>query len=459
MRNGRWLLAVGAVFVAGLALGRWQGARPAPEGGAALAAQLAALPPTAAGRVANPSGAQAPALSALDDPSLAELCTTVTLTTEQQQMIGVRTGLVQRLQGQRTLRLFGRVAADESRLHVLNAGSEGFIREVAPAVTTGSAVRKGQWLATFSSPEARSPIQAYLITLESLERAQRGGGDAPPQMAAANASLNLARDRLVSLGLSQAQIDEIGRSRIDLPTHLRITAPVDGIVLERHVSIGQKFSKGTEWYRIADLSRVWVVAEAFESDAHLLKPGMRAQVTLPGTDQTVTATVTELLPQFDAATRTLKVRLEAPNPRLALRPDTPVEVMLSATTGEALAVPTDALVDSGLRKMVFVERAPGTFEPRRVRTGRRFNGQVEVLEGLMAGERVVVAGTFLVDSESRIKAGAGNLHAAHGHSMAEGPPAAAGGAAARAAPPHDHAAPPRSTHDHAAPAPAARDPR
>lgn len=459
MRTSRWLVALAAVFGAGLWLGRVQGPGPGDAGVAAAA--------PSSRPVVSPSAANA--LPGFDDPSLAELCATVTLTAEQQQMIGVRTDTVQRTAGARTLRLFGRVAPDESRVHVLNAGAEGFIREVAP-VATGAAVRKGQWLATFSSPEARSPIQSYLITLDTLERTQRGNGDAPPpaQLTAARSSMQLAYDRLLSIGISPAQIEEIERSRLDLPSHLRIAAPADGIVLARHVSPGQKFSRGSEWYRIADLSRVWVVADVFEGDAHALTPGSPARVTVPGTDQTLPATVSQLLPQFEAGSRTMKVRLEVANPRLVLRPDMPVDLTVQVQVADTLAVPTDALVDAGLRKMVFVERAPGTFEPRRVRTGRRLDGRVEIIEGLMPGERVVIAGTFLIDSESRLRAGAEGQGAHAGHGMAAPSardPSATGASGRTVASPsthahtHDTAAPSHTAHERASTAPTSRDPR
>lgn len=326
---------------------------------------------------------------------------TVSVSLEQQQLIGVRVSAVEEASSTHTLRLFGRVAADETRIYKLNAGVEGFVREVAP-VTTGSQVKKDQWLATFSAPESRSPIQSFLVTLDVLDRGKRGGAEAPAQLNAANASTQLAIDRLLNLGMSGIQIEEIRRTR-EATLNIRILAPAAGFVLSRNLSPGQKFEKGAEWFRIADLKRVWIVADVFENDAQYLQPGARAQVSLPNQETGLGAKVSEVLPQFDAATRTLKVRLEADNPGYLLRPEMLVDVALPVNLPAAIAVPVDAVLDSGLKKTVFVEQSAGRFEPREVQTGWRFGERVEIVQGLTPGERIATSGTFFLDSESRMK--------------------------------------------------------
>jgi RND family efflux transporter MFP subunit len=169
------------------------------------------------------------------------------------------------------------------------------------------------------------------------------------------------------------------------------------------VSPGQRFEKGTEWYRIADLSRVWILADVFEREAKYFKPGQNAKVTLPYQDRTYQATVSEVLPIFDPTTRTLKVRLETDNPGFTMRPDMFVDVELPVTYPSAITVPSDAILDSGLRKTVFVDWGKGFFEPREVETGWRVGSRVEVTKGLEPGERVVISGNFLIDSESRLE--------------------------------------------------------
>jgi RND family efflux transporter MFP subunit len=283
----------------------------------------------------------------------------------------------------------------------IDVGIDGFIRELS-SVTTGSHVRKSDWLATLSAPEARSPIQSYLVTLDVLDRTRKGG-DNQTAIDLASASVQQTIDRLLTLGMSSVQIDEIRQTR-QVPHTIRIAAPADGFVLARHVSVGQKFERGDELYRIADLRRVWILADVFGPEAEDVRPGMVARVSLPGRRRSFDARVSrDVLPQFDAASQSVKVRLEAGNPDYLLRPDMFVDVDLVITLPPTISVPADALLDTGLKKTVFVERSAGVFEPREVETGWRFGGRVQIINGLVPGDRVVVSGTFLLDSESRLR--------------------------------------------------------
>jgi membrane fusion protein, copper/silver efflux system len=159
-----------------------------------------------------------------------------------------------------------------------------------------------------------------------------------------------------------------------------------------------------EFYRIADLTHVWVVAEVFAQEAQYLHPGEAAQITLRETGRRLTARLSESLPQSEAGGSTVKYRLEADNPNFVLRPDMVVDVELPVRMPSAVTVPLDAVVDSGARARVYVEQGEGVFEPRQVETGWRSGERVEILGGLQPGERVVAAATFLVDSESRLRA-------------------------------------------------------
>lgn len=325
----------------------------------------------------------------------------VPLDASKQQLIGIQVSPVEKVSGSHSLRLFGRVVPDEGRVYRVNAGADGSIRDVS-ALTTGSHVEKDQWLASCFMPDSRVPLQAYLTALDVVDRAAQVGTDNPLQLRSSNSALEFNIERLRNVGMSAQQIEEIKKTR-EVPIAIRILAPASGFVLSRNVSPGLKFDKGTEWYRIADLSRVWILADVFENDAQYLRPGVRAQITLPEQGKTLTARVAEVLPQFDAATRTLKVRLEADNPENVLRPEMFVDVELSVTFPPTIAVPMESVLDSGLRKTVFVERSEGVFEPRQVETGWRFGDRVEIVKGLAPGERIVVSGTFFLDSESRMK--------------------------------------------------------
>jgi Cu(I)/Ag(I) efflux system membrane fusion protein len=325
----------------------------------------------------------------------------VNIGTEKQQRIGVQVSAVEKTSGTHWLRLFARVAPDETRIYKMLAGMDGVMRLIS-GVTTGSLVAKDQWLATFSAPELRAPIQGYLITLNVIDSQKEGGAQAASQTLAADEGSRQAMDRLLNMGLSSVQAAEIKRTR-EVPTDLVVTAPAAGFVLARNVSIGQRFDKGMEWFRIADLSRVWILADVFEQDAKYIRPGQIASVTLAAGGAAMSARVSDILPQFDPASRTFKVRLEMDNPGFALRPNMFVDVALALPLPPSVAVPVEAVLDSGLKKTVYVDRGEGVFEPRQVETGWRFDDRVQILKGLEAGERIVTSANFLLDSESRMK--------------------------------------------------------
>jgi YHS domain-containing protein len=205
-----------------------------------------------------------------------------------------------------------------------------------------------------------------------------------------------------------------------VPDSIFAVAPADGIIIARNISSGLRFEHGAEFYRSADISRVWIMADVFENEARYYRPGMIAKVTAPQLGKTLRARVSEVLPQFDPVTRTLKVRLEAENPGFILRPDMFVDVELPVSVPAGVSVPVDALLDSGRAKRVFIDHGDGFFEPREVETGARFDDRVVIVKGLKEGERVVVTGTFLVDSESRLKTVAAGMQ----ESKPTAPPAA-----------------------------------
>src|SRR5262245_39747055 len=323
----------------------------------------------------------------------------VRVSPDMQRLAGVRVEAVEKAASTQTLRLYGRVEADETRVFQLNAGIDGYIREIS-AVTTGSRVGDGEWLATLAAPDARAPIQGYLVALEALERSIQRPADVAGQP---DAGVEQATDRLRTLGMSRAQIDEIRRTRM-VPSAIRITAPAAGFVVARNLTAGEKITSGEELFRLADLGRVWILADFVSRDADYARPGMVADVTVPGRRSAIRATISGALPpQFDAQNQSARIRLDADNPDSLLRPGMLVDVHLPIALPPAIAVPTDALLDGGLTKRVYVERADGAFEPRDVETGWRFGDRVEIVKGLAEGDRVVVSGTFLLDSESRMR--------------------------------------------------------
>ncbi len=168
-------------------------------------------------------------------------------------------------------------------------------------------------------------------------------------------------------------------------------------------------TKGWEFYRIADLSRVWILADVYGNEVNYFKPGTEAKVTLPDQGKVYRARVSKVLPVFEPTTRTLKVRLETDNPGFTLRPDMFVDVELPVKVPPAISVPSEAVLDTGMKKTVFVDRGNGYFEPREVETGWRLGNRIEITKGLSPGERIVTSGTFLIDSESRMELAAAGI--------------------------------------------------
>jgi membrane fusion protein, copper/silver efflux system len=329
---------------------------------------------------------------------------TVRIDPARQQLFGVRVAPVEKTSGSYQLHLLGRVAPDEGSIYKLNAGIEGYIQDVS-AATTGSFVRKDQVLATFSAPNASMTLQTYVLNLGAEDRFKKSAAEGSVEgqsLASVNANLQLRTQQLQNLGMSTIQMEELRRSR-QIPDTIKIVSPVDGFVVSRNVSPGQKFERDTEWYRIVDLRRVWVLADVFESEAQSLRPGAQVRVSFPDQNKVFRGRVSNVLPQFDPAARTLKARIEVENQGYALRPDMFVNVELPVAFSYALLVPADAVLDSGLKKTVFVEHGKGVFSPRVVETGRHFGDRVEIVKGLRADEKIVVSGNFLVSSESRLK--------------------------------------------------------
>jgi Cu(I)/Ag(I) efflux system membrane fusion protein len=247
-------------------------------------------------------------------------------------------------------------------------------------------------------------------------------------------------DRLRNLGMSDVQLKQIAKSG-QLPESIDIVAPADGFILARSVSPGLHFERAMEFYRIADLSKVWIVAQMFENEAQDVRPGAVARVSLPGKQKAITARVTDILPQVDPNTRTLELRLEADNPGFALRPEMFVDVELAVRAPVGLTIPVDAVVDFGLKKRVFVDQGNGAFSPREIETGWQSGDRVQVVKGLAEGERVVAEGTFLLDSESKLRA------AASGAGMPESQPDREGAAEVSSGHAPTEAAPTALVHD------------
>ena len=326
----------------------------------------------------------------------------IQISAEKQQLIGIRVATVEKREERSNLRTIGRIVADETRIYKITAVTNGWIRDLR-TITTGNLVKKDDVLISFYSPEFLSAQKAYLYALSALDNFQANNKEPESQIDLTKASIQQYVDALKNLGMGEIQIAEIGHTR-QVTQDIRMTAPITGMVIARSVYPGQRFEKGTEFYQIADLSHIWVVVDIFEGEAQFVKSAKAATFHYQG--QTFQARLGNALPQFDSSTRTLKFRFETGNPGLALRPDMFVDVEFPVNLPASVTVPAEAVIDSGQRKTVYVNRGAGYFDPRQVETGWRFGDRVQIVKGLEPGESIVISGNFLIDSESRLRAAA-----------------------------------------------------
>lgn len=354
----------------------------------------------------------------------------VSLAPERRQVLGLRSAPVVRGPLARTIRTVGRVVADETRVYHVHARFEAYVERLHVDYT-GKQVRKGQPLVSLYSPELVATQQELLLAL----RAQRGLG-ASKVTSAAQGSVDLlaaARQRLLLWDVSAADVarlEETGEVRRTLDLH----SEVSGWVVQKMAVQGMRVTPADSLFDIADYSRLWVMADVFESDLPSVRLGMPASLTMayvPG--RTWKGKVAWIAPSVEAETRTVKVRVEVDNARGELKPEMFADVELTAGGGTGLLAPQSAFLRSGERTLAFVDLGEGRFEPREVRLGARVAGDFEVLSGLVEGERVVTAASFLLDSESSLRAAVGAMSAAPapaagaehaGHAPA-GPPSAA----------------------------------
>lgn len=333
---------------------------------------------------------------------------TIRITPERQQLIGVKFATVEPGGTSRAIRTVGKVTFDETRVAHVHTRIEGWIEKVLVDFT-GDVVRAGQPMLTVYSPEMLASQQELL-----LARRARDLMKANPLASAAEHGESLfdaARRRLQLWDLSDDQIQQV----LDTGQPIRsitVRAPAGGFVTERKAFPNQKVTPDSDLYTITDLSRIWIMADVFESDITSITVGVPAYVIFPkGGPPSIAATVNYIQPQVDPMTRTLKVRLDANNPGLRMKPDMFVNVEFGVTTAAHLTVPAEAILDTGDRQTVFVDLGNGYLEPRQVVVGDRFGDRVAVVRGLSAGERVVSSGTFLIDSESQLKSAASGMGA------------------------------------------------
>jgi Cu(I)/Ag(I) efflux system membrane fusion protein len=312
----------------------------------------------------------------------------VSIPAERQQLIGVKSSAVSRSRMVRTIRAAGRVEIDERKLSTISLKYGGWIEELY-VDSTGRAVKRGEPIFAVWSPELFEAEKSYLIA-RSLK--------SDP------VSAEIARQRLLLWDMTEAQIAELEK-KSDPDKRTTIVSRVDGVVTRKEAVVGTLAEPGKTLYEIADLSTVWVQAALSESDVALVKAGAEATIELssqPG--ELVHGRIAYVYPLLDEATRSARARIEVDNAAGKLSPGMYATVRIAVDLGEQLSIDDDAIIDSGTRQIVFVDAGSGRFEPRAVAIGFRGDGRAIVKSGLAVGEQVVTSATFLVDSESRLKA-------------------------------------------------------
>lgn len=305
------------------------------------------------------------------------------------QRTGVKTSTAERAVVRREVRVPGTVTFDERLVRIVSMRANAFIEGVAD-VTTGDQVRKGDELFHFFSKDIAKAGAEYATEL-------RGGGK--PDLDVGGAL------QLRNLGVPEETIKAIAQSRT-VPRSIDYLSPSDGVVLERSATTGMMAEAGDVLFRIADMSKVWVIADVPEFDAATIRKGAQATVrvrNLPG--KAFEGTVDLIYPELQTQTRTARVRIELPNAEGLLLANMYAEVQIaSGDTAPVVAVPNSAVIDTGDRQVVFVDKGEGRFEPRDVALGARGDDRTEIKKGIKAGEKIVVSANFLLDAESNLNA-------------------------------------------------------
>jgi RND family efflux transporter MFP subunit len=327
----------------------------------------------------------------------------VTISAERRQLLGVRSEPVKTIRLSHRIRTVGRVAVDERRLRHIHTKYDGYVEHLYVDYM-GKLVRRGERLLSIYSPELVATQQEYLLA----HRAQARLADSAVR-SAAQGSVELheaARQRLLLWDIRPADIEKLEKAG-QVTRTLDVYADIGGYVVEKMAYQGMRVTPADTLYDIADLSHLWVLADVYEYTLPSLTLGTEGHIevaSIPG--RSWKGAVTYISPTVEEKTRTIKVRLEVDNAGGELKPDMFADVFLHVDRGEGVVVPDGAVINAGDRRLVFLDRGEGRFEPREVKLGIKVNGSglLQVLSGLSEGDRVVTAANFLLDSESSLRA-------------------------------------------------------
>jgi len=337
-----------------------------------------------------------------------EMLGQVSLSPTQQVMANVATVKVDRIPLAKEINAVGIVQYDQAKQAKVTAWVAGRIDRLH-VNTVGIQVSKGRPIAEVYSPDLVSAQQEYLLALKSREQLKSSTIQSIAQ--GGEGLVASSRQRLKLMGVKDEQIAELEKTgQPDI--RLSIYTPLSGVVIEKIVLEGQYVNVGDPLVVIADLSNVWVEVEVYEAEFAFIKVGQRVDILSQSyPDKTFSGRVAFVYPFLDPKTRTVKVRVELPNTGLKLKPDMFVNARIRIPLGDSLAVPVAAVMDTGKRQVVWVETKPGIFAPRDVKVGTRVGDNVQIISGLLRGDKVAASGGYLIDSEAQLKGGGG--HAGH----------------------------------------------
>ena len=344
---------------------------------------------------------------------------TIEIPEDKHQLIGLKTVVVSVRPLQKVIRTVGRIEYDERRQATVNTKFEGWIEKLFIDYT-GRYVKKGEPLAEIYSPELTATQQEFLNALKwarqlpphpPLAKGGQQGGVSSREaneigsMLARDADtiVEAARQRLRLWDISDEQIRKIEETGKPVRT-LTVYSPVNGYVVQKMALKGMRVMPGEKLFDIADLSSVWIISDVYENEMQLVREGQSAAISLsyfPGKE--FSSKIDYIYPALSGDTRTAKVRFTVPNPGGLLKPQMFTNVEIKIGLGKKLAIPEDAVIDTGQRQVVYVDHGDGNFEPREVQLGARVEGMREVLKGLKAGEKIASSATFLIDAEAQLK--------------------------------------------------------
>lgn len=327
---------------------------------------------------------------------------TITIDPVTQQNMGVRLATVSRRDVSRTIRTVGVVAYEESGQYSVNSKIEGWIERLH-VNETGSQVKKGQPLLEIYSPELVTAQEEFLLSLRNRGVLAKSG--VPEIAAGAGRLVEASRKRLRYWDISEGQIRNLEKTGT-VQKGLTLYSPYDGVIIAKKVNEGMFVKAGMELFQIADVSKVWVHADIYENELPWLQVGQAATIQLPYQHEPVQGRISTIYPYVETKTRTVKARIDLDNPDFKLKPDMYVNVRIATQPLQnVLTIPKEAVLNSGEHQRVFVARGEGKFEPRQVTLGlENEEGFVQVVQGLVENERIVVSAQFMFDSESTLRA-------------------------------------------------------